>query len=72
MMMVMMSTFIAHDSINLNAQCTERGREGSREKVIISSSFLNAHGAKSFTEHSCSQVIAQLLQCCIKSMLGWH
>ena len=34
LMMMMMSTFIAHDSINLNAQCTERGREGSREKVI--------------------------------------
>ena len=24
MMMVMMSTFIAHDSINLNAQCAKR------------------------------------------------
>ena len=25
-MMMMMSTFIAHDSLNLNAQCAEGGR----------------------------------------------
>ena len=28
MMMMIMSTFIAHDSINLNAQCAERGGGG--------------------------------------------
>ena len=37
MLMLMMFTFVAHDSVNLNAQCAEAGRgEGGedREKVI--------------------------------------
>ena len=27
-MMILMSTFLAHDSLNLNAQCAERGDGG--------------------------------------------
>ena len=40
MMMMMTSTFISHDSINLNAQCAEGGGGGGgdggyKEKLII-------------------------------------
>ena len=53
--MMMMSTFIVHDSINLNAQCAEGGRwggGGNREKVIIIEiqKKKKTHGAKSSTE----------------------
>ena len=51
--MMMMSTFIAHDSINLNAQCAEGGGGGAdREKDIIIriKKKKKTHGAKSFTK----------------------
>ena len=48
-MVMMMSTFIAHDSVNLNAQCAE-GEWRKTEKVIIIQIKKKTHGAKSFTE----------------------
>ena len=54
LLMMMMSTFTAHDTINLNAQCAERGggRGADREKDIIIriKKKKKTHGAKSFTK----------------------
>ena len=54
MMMMVVSTFTVHDSVNLKAWCTEGvgggGGGGVREKVIIIKIKKKTCGTKSFTE----------------------
>ena len=71
-MMMMMSTFIAHDSINLNAQCVQLKEEvavlggggGNREKVITIEiqKKKKTHGANSSTEQVRFQTSAERRQ----------
>ena len=48
---ILMSNFIAHDSINLNARCAEGvgGREGNRKKKAMLIK-IKTHGPRSFRE----------------------